>query len=109
MAVTRVLAARCHTHLGHSPTGKVDVMNPVRRIVIAAAAVAAMVVAAAAVPAGADPTPPPSPGYQILTPGGGSQFPGVQTYQPACLRNMRACGFEYDPATGTWNAPPPSE
>jgi hypothetical protein len=62
-----------------------------------AAAVLAIAAVAGAATAGADPTPPPSPGYQIPTPGGGSQFPGVQTYQPACLRNMRACGFEIRP------------
>ena len=38
---------RCHIHLGHSPTRKVDAMNTMRNIV-AAAAVAAMVVTAPA-------------------------------------------------------------
>jgi hypothetical protein len=81
--------------------------TPHSRLILAAAVIATMV--AAAGPAGADPTPePPSPGYQIPSESG-PQFPGAQVYQPACLRNMRACGFEYDPATGTWNAPPPSE
>jgi hypothetical protein len=74
-------------------------MNTVRNI-LAAAAVAAIVVTLSP-PAGADPTPGPSPGYQIPGPDG-PQFPGVQTYQPSCLRNMLACGFRYDPATGTW-------
>jgi hypothetical protein len=59
---------------------------------------------AAAGTAGADPTPPPSPGYQIPGPSG-PEFPGAQTYPPQCLRNMRACGFEYDPDTGAWSAP----
>jgi hypothetical protein len=76
-------------------------MNAVRSIVVAAVAVAAMVVGAPG-PAGADPTTPPGPGYQIPTPGGGSAFPGVQTYPPQCARNMLACGFRYDPGTGTW-------
>jgi hypothetical protein len=54
--------------------------------------------------AGADPTPAPSPGYQI--PGAdGPTFPGTQTYPPQCARNMLACGFRYDPGSGTWNAP----
>jgi len=75
-------------------------MNTVRNIVIAAAAVAAMVVAAPGT-ACADPTSPPSPGYQIPTPNGPA-FPGVQTYQPICLTAPLACGFRYDPNTGTW-------
>jgi hypothetical protein len=78
-------------------------MNTAKNIVLAAAAAAAMVVVAAA-PAGADPTPPPTPGYQIPGPNGPT-FPGVQTYPPWCARNMLACGFRYDPATGTWNPP----
>jgi len=51
--------------------------------------------------AGADPTPPPTPGYQIAGPSG-PQFPGTQVYPPRCLEAMLACGFKYDPATGTW-------
>ena len=78
-------------------------MNTVRNIVLAAAAVAAMVVAAPGT-AGADPTPAPTPGYQIPSESG-PQLPGAQVYPPQCLRNMLACGFRYDPATGTWNAP----
>ena len=35
----------------------------------------------------------------------GPTFPGAQVYPPQCLRNMLACGFRYDPSTGTWNAP----
>jgi hypothetical protein len=75
-------------------------MNTVRNIVLSAAAVAAMVVAAAGT-AGADPTPPPTPGYQIPGPDG-PQFPGAQVYPAWCARNMLACGFRYDPGTGTW-------
>ena len=99
---TRVLAARCHTPLGHSPTRKVDAMTTVRNVVLAAAAVAAMVVAAGT--AGADPgTPqPPSPAYQIPTPGGGSAFPGVQPYPPICGVAPLACALHYDAGTGTW-------
>jgi hypothetical protein len=62
-------------------------MDTVRNIVLAAAAAAAMVASAGT--AGADPTPPPSPGYQIPGPNG-PQFPGAQVYR-------------YDPDTGTWN------
>jgi hypothetical protein len=58
-------------------------------------------------PASADPTPAPSPGYQIAGPNG-PVFPGVQTYQPVCLTAPLACGFKYDPGRGTWNAPPPA-
>jgi hypothetical protein len=73
-----------------------------KNIILAAAAVAAMVVTAAGA-AGADPTPPPpSPGYQIPTPNGPA-FPGVQSCPPRCLAAMLACGFRYDPGTGTWN------
>ena len=70
------------------------------------ATVAAFTVAIAAVvtlspPAGADPTPSPTPGYQIPGPDG-PQFPGTQVYQPSCLQAPLACGFRYDPGTGTW-------
>jgi hypothetical protein len=54
--------------------------------------------------AGANPTPAPTPGYQIAGPSG-PQFPGSQVYPPRCLAAMLACGFRYDPGTGTWNAP----
>jgi hypothetical protein len=50
----------------------------------------------------ADPTPAPSPGYQIAGPSG-PVLPGVQTYAPVCLRYPPACGLEYDPGTATWN------
>jgi hypothetical protein len=69
-------------------------------IVLAAAAVAAMVATAPGA-AVADPTPAPSPGYQIPGPSG-PQFPGVQTYQPHCLAAPLSCGFRYHPDTGTW-------
>jgi hypothetical protein len=69
-------------------------------VVLAAAAVVGMVAPTAA----AHPTPTPSPGYQIPGPDG-PEFPGAQVYPPQCLRNMLACGFRYDPSTGTWNAP----
>lgn len=67
---------------------------------IALCAVVALVVSATGT-AAADPTPAPSPGYQIPTPNG-PVFPGVQTYQPACLTAPLACGFRYHPDTGTW-------
>ena len=73
------------------------------RLMATLAALVTASVASAGV-AGADPTPPPSPGYQIPTPSG-PEFPGAQVYPPRCLRAMRACGFEYDPNTGAWNAP----
>jgi hypothetical protein len=76
-------------------------MNTVRTIVAAAAAVAAIVVAAAGT-AGADPTPAPTPGFQVPTPGGGSAFPGVQTYPPICGVAPLACALRYHADTGTW-------
>ncbi len=63
-------------------------------------AVVALVVGAPGT-AGADPDSAPGPGYQIPGPSG-PQFPGAQVYPPQCLRNLLACGFRYDPATGTW-------
>jgi hypothetical protein len=65
---------------------------------------AAVLAASAVVIAGtanADPTPAPSPGYQIAGPSG-PQFPGTQVYPPRCLEAMLACGFRYHPDTGTW-------
>jgi hypothetical protein len=73
--------------------------------IFAASTVLATAAVLSAPTAGADPTPPPSPGYQIPGPSG-PEFPGAQTYPPQCLRNMRACGFEYNPDTGAWAAPP---
>jgi hypothetical protein len=70
-----------------------------RLLALGVAVIATMVAAAGT--AHADPTPPPSPGYQIPGPSG-PQFPGVQTYPPQCLRNMLACGFRYEPGSGTW-------
>jgi hypothetical protein len=70
-------------------------------------AVVALVIGATGT-AHADPTPAPSPGYQIPTPNG-PVFPGIQTYPPRCLTAPLACGLRYDPGMGTWNAPPPSE
>ncbi len=72
-----------------------------RNIVLAAASVAAVMISPAGT-AGADPAPPSGPGYQIPGPDGPT-FPGTQTYPPWCARNMLACGFRYDPGTGTWN------
>jgi hypothetical protein len=67
---------------------------------IALCAVVALVVGATGT-AAADPTPAPSPGYQIAGPSG-PQFPGTQVYPPRCLEAMLACGFRYHPDTGTW-------
>jgi hypothetical protein len=73
--------------------------------VLAAVALAIAAVASAGT-AGADPTPPPSPGYQIPSPSG-PEFPGAEVYPPRCLRQMMACGFRYDPDTGTRNPSDP--
>jgi hypothetical protein len=53
-------------------------------------------------PAHADPTPAPSPGYQIPTPAG-PVFPGVQSYPPRCLVAPLSCSMQYDAGSGTWN------
>lgn len=81
-------------------------MNTTMTVIKAGAVLVAVVIAMAAGTgtAGADPTPPPAPGYQIPTPAG-PQFPGAQVYPPRCLAAMLACGFRYDPSTGTWDAP----
>jgi len=67
------------------------------------------VVVAGAGTANADPTPtqPPSP-YQIQTPSG-PVYGGMRTLPPICAVQPRACSLNWDPNTGTWNAPPPSE
>ena len=54
--------------------------------------------------AAADPTPAPSPGYQIAGPDG-PEFPGLQVYPPVCGRYPLACGFHFDPGTWTWQPP----
>jgi hypothetical protein len=72
---------------------------PMTRLVAALAALG--LATAAPGTAGADPTPSPGPGYQIPGPSG-PQFPGTQVYPPRCLEAMLACGFRYDPGTGTW-------
>jgi hypothetical protein len=72
------------------------------KLLALSAAVIAMMVAAGGT-AHADPTPPPSPGYQIQGPSGGPQFPGAQVYPPRCRWQPRSCGLEYDPGSGTWN------
>jgi hypothetical protein len=71
---------------------------------------AAVLAAGAVVMAGtanADPTPEPGP-YQIQTPGG-LVVGGLRTLPPVCAVQPRACSMTWDPNTGTWNAPPPSE
>jgi hypothetical protein len=74
-------------------------MNALRTLVVAAATVAAMLATCGT--ASADPTPAPSPGYQIAGPDG-PEFPGMQVYPPICGRYPMACGFRYDPGTATW-------
>jgi hypothetical protein len=72
-----------------------------KQLICAAVLAAAAVVGIVAPTAVADPTPAPTPGYQIPTPNGPA-FPGVQTYQPICLTSPLACGLRYDPGSGTW-------
>jgi hypothetical protein len=55
------------------------------------------------VPAGADPTPPPSP-YQIQGPNG-PVVGGLQTLPPICAVQPRACAGNWNPRTGTWDFP----
>lgn len=71
------------------------------RVTVAVLAVAMAAMVATAGAAGADPTPQPTPGYQIAGPGG-PEFPGTQVYPPRCLAAMLSCGFRYHPDTGTW-------
>ncbi|MDT5258511.1 MAG: hypothetical protein QOD10_3591 [Mycobacterium sp.] len=71
-----------------------------RTMVLAAAAVTAMMAAAAGT-AGADPTPTaitgrPDPGT------GRPEVPRRAGLSPFCAHSMIACGFRYDPGTGTW-------
>jgi hypothetical protein len=70
------------------------------RLTATLAALVTAAVASAGV-ASADPTPAPSPGYQIPSPSG-PEFPGAQVYPPRCLRAMLAYGFTWSPDTGTW-------
>jgi hypothetical protein len=48
-----------------------------------------------------DPAPSPSVPYQIPTQDG-PVLPGNQVLPPVCAHAMMACGFWYDPDTGTW-------
>ena len=74
----------------------------VKKTVLAAAAVTAMMATSGI--AAADPTPAPSPGYQIAGPDG-PEFPGLQVYPPVCGRYPLASGFHFDPGTWTWQPP----
>ena len=65
---------------------------------VAVGVVAAILVAPVPVD---DPTPSPSVPYQIPGPGG-PELPGNQILPPVCAQYMPACGFHYDPGTGTW-------
>jgi hypothetical protein len=46
-------------------------------------------------------TDTPSSLYQVPTQDG-PVLPGNQILPPVCAHAMQACGFDYDPATGTW-------
>jgi hypothetical protein len=56
-------------------------------------------------PAGADPTPPPTPGYVIQTPGG-LVVGGLRSMPPICGVQPRACAGNWNPSTGAWDFPP---
>ena len=56
-----------------------------------------------AVPAGADPTPEPSP-YQIQGPNG-PVYGGMRTLPPICGAQPRACAGNWNPDTGAWDFP----
>jgi hypothetical protein len=80
-------------------------MSTVRNIVLAAAAVAALaVIFLTPATAGADPTPAPSPGYQIQTPEGPT-IGGLRTLPPVCAVQARACQLMWNPNTGAWQLP----
>jgi hypothetical protein len=55
--------------------------------------------------ANADPTPGPSPGYVIQTPGG-PVVGGMRSLPPICGPQPRACAGNWDPNSGTWVFPP---
>lgn len=99
-------AARCRPRgeAGQPAVGGKDVvvMNWTRTLVLVAHwAAVAMVVTAGTAHADPTPAPTPSPGYQVITPGG-PVFPGMQQYQPTCLVAPLACNLRYHPDTGTW-------
>jgi hypothetical protein len=48
-----------------------------------------------------DPTPSPSPVCEIPGPSG-PILPGAQRLPPVWADFPQACGFHYDPGTGTW-------
>jgi hypothetical protein len=49
----------------------------------------------------ADPEPTPPTPYQVPTQNG-PMLPGNEQLPPICAHAMQSCGFDYDPATGTW-------
>jgi hypothetical protein len=55
--------------------------------------------------ADADPTPEPSPGYVIQTPGGPA-VGGLRSLPPICGVQPRACAGNWDSNSGTWVFPP---
>jgi hypothetical protein len=83
-------------------TGRAALTAHLPRLVVAALAALGLATAALATAgtAGADPTPPPSLGYQIPGPAG-PQFPGAQVCPRMCRWQPRSCGLEYDPGSGT--------
>jgi hypothetical protein len=48
-----------------------------------------------------DPSPSPTVPYQVPGPSG-PVLPANEVLPPICGVYMRACGFTYDPGTGTW-------
>jgi hypothetical protein len=66
------------------------------------AAVAWVTVLLGAGVAHADDTPTPTPPPYVINGPAGPILPGNQQLPPICAAYMRACGFTYDPATGTW-------
>jgi hypothetical protein len=66
----------------------------IRTLLLVAIAALLSAPAAAADP---DPSPPP-----IVPTHEGAWLPGNEILPPVCGVQMRACGYWYDPATGTW-------
>jgi hypothetical protein len=67
------------------------------RLLFGVAIAAAAILSAPIAVADPEPTPPP-----IVPTPGGTWLPGNEVLPPICAHAMQACGFDYDPATGTW-------